>query len=1088
MADTYAANAEKVSQYQQQLAELGQKLAEATVGTDEYMSVKRELNAVQRDIINTFGEESGAVKGVTESLDDYAKRLDVVASKSAYLGLTNAENLSGTNAALKLFGVDANGNSVVPDTQLSLNGVSLDYSALTNMLGLSNYTQAREARLQKILGDLYGALRMTYKEDARSIQSSGELRAIDGMTNHVEKVTEQFTDLQITGLTVADTIAEIDKQIQILKADGDMSGATFLSSLRSQIISATGYNDALPAYQQWLDGFLRYDSDMGEAYQKAMALFAGSEFDLSKGNVADAATKSAAAIELLRQAIEDTDDEIAKSELLKLLYGEGGKAVGSEMLSDIAAGQLKYRTGGAAYGFDLSNFQGEDANTIVETGEKYASNIDAANDGLGRQYYLYQQLSLIAQYYDTTVADIVNRLKELGYLTAGSSTGPTISAMRGKPASYESFTGQESTADALGQVGQLEKRFDEFNEAKKIYDTMFAEDGSIINLEVSEENLDELNEYMGTSFKEVTEENADAFKKAFEGASEETYAEAENMMADTLRVLQSGGVNVAEMVNADGTIAFDQVSAALANLEQSADTASAAAATVAADNLKTLAGMRFSMVVDPATGDIKTVVDGGGTTTDTPKPRGGGGGGGTSSQLSKAYQSDIDALDEIIDLWKKLLNYYDEGSDQWIKRQTDIIDKYKAGVEIAQTEYNRLIAKGLKQTDDDVKTLVDKILDYQDAIFQESENLWEAVRQNQIDAIQHTLDQNDAATQLEETHHELVLAIRDERRELEDELKAARNAYSEVMTPQELDALFSADDFAELMGKLADIEGDAMSMYRDYRSQIAAVSEDETYLIEHITDEFERQYELKMKEYEVAKQELAVARAQRELDNVREERNTAMLINGSWQWVADPAAVLEAENKLAEAQQELADAQDEYDFQTLIKRMEAQSSELQKQIDALEALRFSMDELANQIHLFSDKVYKDLLTYLSATAQASFSKFEGSTAVPQFHTGGVVGKGGLAQLHDDEIIFNSADAAKLWRLVHNSPGVQVDTGAVLQGIAKLAVGKPAQATGSQAGSVSNVVQIGDLVIEGEKARQFIEVLRDVVAPYQPNNN
>ena len=243
-----------------------------------------------------------------------------------------------------------------------------------------------------------------------------------------------------------------------------------------------------------------------------------------------------------------------------------------------------------------------------------------------------------------------------------------------------------------------------------------------------------------------------------------------------------------------------------------------------------------------------------------------------------------------------------------------------------------------------------------------------------------------------------------------------------------------------------------------------------------------------MKEYEIAKAELGVARAQQELENVKNEQTVMMLIGGRWQWVADPEKVLEAEQKLADAEQELADAQDEFNFQSMIHAMEAQSSELQRQIDALEALTFSMDELAEQIHLFSDSVYKELLSYLSKIAQSTFAKYDGSTAVPEFATGGVIRRSGLAVVHSGEPIFSTYDAEKLWRFVHDLGETPINTSGVYSGLArKMFDVESSDLNDIHSVSIDNSINIpGGIHVHGEQAQQLIALLKEVVAPYQPN--
>ena len=168
--------------------------------------------------------------------------------------------------------------------------------------------------------------------------------------------------------------------------------------------------------------------------------------------------------------------------------------------------------------------------------------------------------------------------------------------------------------------------------------------------------------------------------------------------------------------------------------------------------------------------------------------------------------------------------------------------------------------------------------------------------------------------------------------------------------------------------------------------------------------------------------------------------------------------------------------------------MEAQSSEYQRQIDALEALTFSMDELADQIHLFSDSVYKELLSYLSKIAQNIFDKYDGSTAIPAFADGGVIKRSGLALVHSGEPIFSTADAEKLWRFVHDLGDTPINTNGVYSGIArKLVSTNPEAIGGSSPVSIDNSINIpGGIHVHGEMAQQLITLLKEVVAPYNPN--
>ena len=81
---------------------------------------------------------------------------------------------------------------------------------------------------------------------------------------------------------------------------------------------------------------------------------------------------------------------------------------------------------------------------------------------------------------------------------------------------------------------------------------------------------------------------------------------------------------------------------------------------------------------------------------------------------------------------------------------------------------------------------------------------------------------------------------------------------------------------------MRDVEAEATDLYTKYQDKLASVSAENTYELSHITDEFQRQYEILLKQYEISKADLAVARARRELENVLNERNVAMLVNGLW--------------------------------------------------------------------------------------------------------------------------------------------------------------------------------------------------------------
>jgi TP901 family phage tail tape measure protein len=1105
------------SSYRDRLIELADKLENATIGSQEYKNAQLELYGVQSDIIEQFGAESGAVRGVSEDLRDYANRLDDVAKRKQYLALLEGENYTGTAAALKLFGIDPSSGKMSNATNsvtISLNGITLNprgvsgtYSQLTDVFYYhdSEYFDAVRDAVSDFLGGQFNG-QFTYNRTGYTIDHWRESPNNYGdgyidyeVLEHLWDDATEYATIELTSLTLEGNAREVlDGLNNLLKkyiAEGDTQSATYISQIIKEYKDQTNYDEALEIFNRYAEGQMLYgdaSTALKQPYQTFSIARDAFQQALASGNTVDAMLyldQMLTASDEIKRIAHEQGYTWAEQYVDGVIDGFGD----SELLRDIKNGFLKTNTPGPVEGsylsYDIRNIDQLYAENIKLAGS-FKSLDEARDAGFASEYLAYQGLIGAAQRYGMTLEDLINLLIQLKGLQTqtGEANGSQYSTFHNNAGSgldvQDPFS-NESVLKATGSVASVKDASDKLFDAEATRDRI--KEAFDSGEEIAQEDIDAIKEYVGDTFDEIDEDVLASIDETLDESRDEVSTSIEGLANSAIKWMEDNveGFNLADYIDTDGNIDFSGIIAAFQNsgVEEAAGAAGANASMSYLSQLQTVGGATIRAKLD-ADGLGYTTEFSGGSAGGGGGKRGGGGGGGKKSKIS----DDIENVERMIDLFKKLLNYYEEGSDQWIARQTQLIDKYKAGVEIAMNEYRRLKAKGLKETDDDVKKLVDTILEYQDSIYEESEKLWEAVRQNQIDSLKHLKDQNDAAIDLEETHHDLLIAIRDERRELEDELKAARDAYSEVMTPEELDAMFSVEDYAELMDKLATIEGDAMSMYRDYKEQIAAVSEDETYMIEHITDEFKRQYELKMKEYEITKAELGVKRAQQELENVKNEQTVMMLIGGKWQWVADPEKVLEAEQNLADAEQELADAQDEFDFQSLINEMEAQSSGIQQQIDALEALTFSMDDLAEQIHLFSDSVYKELLTYLSQIAQGIFDKYEGDTAVPAFAEGGVIKRGGLAMVHSGEPIFSTADAEKLWRFVHDLGDTPVNTLGVYSGIANKLLDSGVDTLGGVSTvAIDNSINIpGGIHVHGEMAQQLITLLKEVVAPYQPN--
>lgn len=165
----------------------------------------------------------------------------------------------------------------------------------------------------------------------------------------------------------------------------------------------------------------------------------------------------------------------------------------------------------------------------------------------------------------------------------------------------------------------------------------------------------------------------------------------------------------------------------------------------------------------------------------------------------------------------------------------------------------------------------------------------------------------EALIALEEAYYDTLTEVEKEQAEIDKELKVAKESY-QYLDEETRKMLFNESDYAVLSGKLQDIANESAAIYENYQANINALTEDNIYLAEQLTHEFEQQYEAKRKEYEIAKAELAMAKAQTSLQNAQANRNTFMLVDGQFQWVADPKAIKDALENYADAEEEYNEA------------------------------------------------------------------------------------------------------------------------------------------------------------------------------------
>ena len=398
-----------------------------------------------------------------------------------------------------------------------------------------------------------------------------------------------------------------------------------------------------------------------------------------------------------------------------------------------------------------------------------------------------------------------------------------------------------------------------------------------------------------------------------------------------------------------------------------------------------------------------------------PKHHGGGGGkkgsGGKKSILSEQYTNDKGLYDTLIDNLKNLNNLYEEGSEEWLRNQQRIIETYQAYAKTIQDEYDRLTKAGVSMVDKEMQTLSKDLLKVNKEIYDAAKEYWEAVRDNMKESMEHIVSQMDAVLDLRKAHKDLLTDLRQENRELEKQYKIAQDeAAHPGLTEAEHELLFSSEDYKRLTGMLQDISKQADALYEEYKNKIASVTEDETYAISYITDEYERQLGLLESQYEIAKQQLAVEKARQELQNTLRERNTAVLINGAWTWMADPDAVQAAMEKVADAEVELEDAITDSEFNKETAEIETARDAIKSSIDAMEALEFAIEDLAEGIVDLADSINENIFNAIGTTSRNYLKQTKGH--------GLELFMDELTELQETSgLVFSNTDVEKLYSLL-----------------------------------------------------------------------
>ena len=228
--------------------------------------------------------------------------------------------------------------------------------------------------------------------------------------------------------------------------------------------------------------------------------------------------------------------------------------------------------------------------------------------------------------------------------------------------------------------------------------------------------------------------------------------------------------------------------------------------------------------------------------------------------------------------------------------------------------------------------------------------------QEQADAYDILIDKKEALLEADRKEIDCQREIRELQRNIQSELNASKTM-TEYLDEDTRKLLFNEDDYNHLSSKLQGIATDIGDINDWYYSEINALTEDNWYLEEAITNEYERRLDAKMKEYELAEAELNLEKKKQQLNNAMNEKNVRMYIDGSWQYVADI-------DEVVRAQKELAEAQGEYDEILQQQEEEAQLDEQERELDNLKTEQSAIEKQIEMIEDQTDKIKTAMEEYL----------------------------------------------------------------------------------------------------------------------------
>lgn len=255
-----------------------------------------------------------------------------------------------------------------------------------------------------------------------------------------------------------------------------------------------------------------------------------------------------------------------------------------------------------------------------------------------------------------------------------------------------------------------------------------------------------------------------------------------------------------------------------------------------------------------------------------------------AKEMRKVYNSVKGSKSEkAIENAKERIEKIQEEADKRI----EALDKEREKVENIHdsvSELNDAWEENQEAIRDALADMHDRIIDIRDTLVDQMMEQLEKAVDKQNESIEKDVTRMEQLVTIREKYYDILNETIDTQQELDSELQSSLDSF-EYLDEQMRQLMFNEEDYKVLSETLTGIQDDIANIWEDHYNKIDSLTDDEMYKAEYITAETERQLEMKMKEYELAKAELDVAKARTNLQNVQNERNVRMFVNGQWQWV-----------------------------------------------------------------------------------------------------------------------------------------------------------------------------------------------------------